>query len=89
MPHDQSGASSQKAREKQGIKHVVSRQKFILLLESLGVTSQTPCHRCSKQKNCLAIDSTLPKLTWPRANSTAAHSSLPTSPTTCKYCLCT
>ena len=40
MPHDQSGASSQKAREKQGIKHVVSRQKFILLLESLGVTSR-------------------------------------------------
>ena len=32
MPHDQSGASSQKAREK--------RQNFILLLESLGVTSR-------------------------------------------------
>ena len=38
MPHDQSGASSQKAREKQSIKHVVSRQNFILPLESLGVT---------------------------------------------------
>ena len=32
--------SQKKAREKQGIKHVVSRQKFILLLESLGVTSR-------------------------------------------------
>ena len=40
MPHDQSGTSSQKAREKQGIKHVVPRQNFILLLESLGVTSR-------------------------------------------------
>ena len=40
MPHDQSGASSQKAREKQGIKRVVLRQKFILLLESIGVTSR-------------------------------------------------
>ena len=40
MPHDQSGASSQKVQEKQGIKHVVSRQKFILLLGSLGVTSR-------------------------------------------------
>ena len=40
MPLDQSGASSQKAQEKQGIKQVVSRQKFILLLESLGVTSR-------------------------------------------------
>ena len=40
MPHDQSGTSLQKAREKQGIKHVVPRQNFILLLESLGVTSR-------------------------------------------------
>ena len=40
MHNDQSGASSQKAREKQGIKHVTSHQNFILLLESLGVTSR-------------------------------------------------
>ena len=40
MPHDQSGTSLQKAREKQGIKHVISHQDNILLLESLGVTSR-------------------------------------------------
>ena len=40
MPHDQWGISLQKAQEKQTIKHVLLRRSFILLLESLGVTSR-------------------------------------------------
>ena len=83
MPHDQSGTSSQKAREKQTIKHVLLRRSFIPLLVSLGATSRLFATVTQNRRTAWRL--TLPEIRWLTANGAAARSSLPTSPTTCKY----